>query len=90
MSELRIVRHRFATTDRLGFKVVDEHGAMKGRPSLHLQDVEMQLVRLENEAQRAQLVQRPCISCSKPFESEGIHNRMCPYCRHRANDAGMI
>jgi hypothetical protein len=24
---------------------------------------------------------RPCMTCRKPFESEGIHNRMCNGCR---------
>lgn len=26
---------------------------------------------------------RPCLCCQKPFESEGIHNRLCSICRHR-------
>lgn len=26
---------------------------------------------------------RPCITCGKTFESEGIHNRMCSSCRHQ-------
>lgn len=29
---------------------------------------------------------RPCMGCQKPFASEGIHNRMCPICRHRDAD----
>lgn len=29
---------------------------------------------------RAQV--RPCMRCKDDFESEGIHNRMCPRCRH--------
>lgn len=33
---------------------------------------------------------RPCMTCQKPFESEGKHNRMCKYCRAHANDMGMI
>lgn len=28
---------------------------------------------------------RPCMRCEKPFQSEGIHNRMCDHCR-RQND----
>ena len=24
---------------------------------------------------------RPCLSCEKPFQSDGNHNRMCPTCR---------
>ncbi|MBL9047841.1 MAG: hypothetical protein JNK34_11135 [Tabrizicola sp.] len=26
---------------------------------------------------------RPCMCCEKPFQSEGIHNRMCDYCRRQ-------
>ncbi len=29
---------------------------------------------------------RPCMCCQKPFESEGIHNRMCGSCRPRSAD----
>ena len=32
-------------------------------------------------------VERPCISCRKPFESEGAHHRMCGRCR---TDAGRV
>jgi Zn finger protein HypA/HybF involved in hydrogenase expression len=28
-------------------------------------------------------VSRPCTCCGNPFQSEGIHNRMCDTCRHR-------
>jgi hypothetical protein len=31
---------------------------------------------------------RPCLCCSQPFESEGIHNRLCPPCRARGSEAG--
>lgn len=33
---------------------------------------------------------RACMTCEKPFESEGIHNRLCKHCRVTANDVGMI
>lgn len=29
---------------------------------------------------------RPCLCCQRPFESEGIHNRMCGLCRLRDPD----
>ena len=29
---------------------------------------------------------RDCLGCGKPFDSEGVHNRMCGGCRHRAQD----
>lgn len=28
-------------------------------------------------------ITRPCLCCQKPFESEGIHNRMCDSCRRQ-------
>lgn len=30
---------------------------------------------------------RDCMSCQKPFQSEGIHNRLCDYCKTK--EAGM-
>lgn len=29
---------------------------------------------------------RPCMSCNRDFESEGVHNRLCNWCRRQ--DAG--
>ncbi len=26
-------------------------------------------------------VSRPCMCCTHPFESEGIHNRLCAHCK---------
>lgn len=26
---------------------------------------------------------KPCMCCGKPFKSEGIHNRLCGFCRTR-------
>lgn len=31
--------------------------------------------------QAARRMTRSCMCCQKPFESEGIHNRMCTFCR---------
>lgn len=31
-------------------------------------------------------VRRPCMTCAKPFNSEGKHNRLCNFCRHQNND----
>ena len=42
---------------------------------------EAALERLEREAR---CKTRPCITCRKPFRSEGPHNRMCDLCRLRA------
>ncbi|MEA5160540.1 hypothetical protein U5903_07100 [Cereibacter johrii] len=34
-------------------------------------------------AERRAPRERPCLSCQKPFESKGIHDRLCPACGHR-------
>lgn len=33
----------------------------------------------------AKRMPRGCICCGNKFLSEGIHNRMCPSCRHRTD-----
>lgn len=30
-------------------------------------------------------VTRPCLCCQKPFDSEGIHNRLCDVCRRQGD-----
>ncbi|SNS87395.1 hypothetical protein SAMN05421763_103308 [[Luteovulum] sphaeroides subsp. megalophilum] len=37
-------------------------------------------------AERRAPRERPCLSCQKPFESKGIHDRLCPACGHRPDD----
>lgn len=34
-------------------------------------------------AQRAERPPKPCMCCGKPFASQGIHNRLCGFCRTR-------
>lgn len=36
---------------------------------------------------RVEKTERPCLCCSRPFPSEGIHNRLCDLCRR---DAGAL
>ena len=36
----------------------------------------------------AKVITRPCLRCSKPFESQGIHNRLCGHCRHSSSAEG--
>ena len=31
-----------------------------------------------------EMKERNCLVCTEPFESEGIHNRLCEVCRHIA------
>ena len=42
----------------------------------------------ENAAalERAKVRVRPCMCCSKPFPSEGAHNRLCNTCRRADGD----
>ncbi|WP_339745631.1 hypothetical protein [uncultured Maricaulis sp.] len=42
------------------------------------------LTRAESLARQARRQERPCLTCAKPFMSEGIHNRMCNPCRRDA------
>lgn len=42
------------------------------------------LERTMREMER-QTVERPCLTCGRPFDSEGPHNRMCNECRRRAS-----
>lgn len=39
---------------------------------------------------RRQPGKRRCMSCRQRFDSEGIHDRLCPRCGHNANDAGLV
>ena len=34
--------------------------------------------------------ERPCMTCTTEFMSEGPHNRLCDACRANANDMGMV
>lgn len=38
--------------------------------------------RLADQSKRKTV--RPCLCCRKPFQSEGIHNRLCDLCRTSA------
>jgi hypothetical protein len=37
--------------------------------------------RMERMLRKERLVTRDCITCRRPFRSEGAHNRMCNPCR---------
>lgn len=43
------------------------------------------LVMAESVRPRRRTAQRPCITCRKPFASEGPHHRMCAPCRVAAS-----
>lgn len=40
---------------------------------------------MDNMKRKAQRVERPCIMCSDPFESEHAGHRMCSKCRQKAD-----
>lgn len=42
-------------------------------------------VRQRADDARARKTERPCMCCRKPFESEGIHNRLCDTCRRQGD-----
>tara|TARA_R100000789_G_scaffold64101_1_gene60698 strand:- start:791 stop:1054 length:264 start_codon:yes stop_codon:yes gene_type:complete len=37
---------------------------------------------IDRHKRKEVLTERPCLTCSKPFASEGPHNRMCTPCRN--------
>jgi len=39
-----------------------------------------------DQAARRHARTRACMTCGKPFQSEGNHNRMCDPCRRRGRD----
>ena len=43
-------------------------------------------LRCEELARAARRKRRPCITCGKPFLSDGPHHRMCKGCRAWASD----
>lgn len=45
---------------------------------------------LQAEAdRRAKRMPRPCLCCGTPFDSEGIHNRLCKRCATRDDSGSM-
>lgn len=67
---LEIVRRDRAYFVRQGGK--DVHG-----PACHVRAIEA----LERLKRKAQMKDRPCMTCSTVFKSDGPGNRMCPKCR---------
>lgn len=66
----------------VGYVVVDDLGARHGGPS----PFKRQMARLRDQLQAdadkaAKRGPRPCMRCATAFNSEGIHNRLCPHCR---------
>lgn len=71
---------------RRGWVVRDPDGRMASEIIAARSSAEMLRDRLQHEADaKAKRGPRPCMCCGKTFESEGIHNRLCPHCRAAAS-----
>jgi deoxycytidylate deaminase len=81
-------RGRYAVQSvRGGYVVLDPEGRIVAKGFGDHDRAVAKCARLQREADTvAKRGERPCISCAKPFDSEGIHNRMCPTCRARSSD----
>ena len=62
------------------FYVIGVNGRAIGRGYAQREEAEQYLDALLRSAQKRV---RICISCQKPFESEGSHNRRCNRCKSR-------
>lgn len=74
--------------DRMGgvWRIIDPQGQVLSTPYNSQAEAQERRDSLQREAdQRAKRGLRPCMCCRQPFESEGIHNRLCGQCRERAN-----
>ncbi len=81
-------RGRYAVKNvRGGYVVLDPHGRIVAKGFVDHARADAKRDRLQAEADTvAKRGKRPCISCARTFDSEGIHNRMCPTCRLRNSD----
>ena len=62
------------------FYVIGAEGQRLGMGYLLRADAEAGVESLLRPAKRSF---RACMSCRRPFESEGIHNRLCGQCKRR-------
>lgn len=70
--------------ERRGWYVLDPNGLTCAGPFGDRHKASMTCDARQAEADaRAKRGRRPCMCCGRPFQSEGIHNRMCDPCRHR-------
>ena len=70
-----------------GYAVFDQGGCRIGDTFRFRGDAIRKRDELQREADlKAKRGPRACLCCGTTFESEGIHNRLCPICRRR--DAG--
>lgn len=70
-----------------GWIVLDPEGVKCGGPVMHKVSAQARRDTLQAEAdRRAKRVARPCMCCRQVFDSEGIHNRLCPSCQRRGQE----
>lgn len=62
------------------YLLLNEKGRSTGQ--VYWTEADAEAARLEL-TRKAQQKIRICMSCQKPFESEGSHNRMCLLCKRR-------
>lgn len=69
----------------MSFVVINYEGAAISRGYTSHRDAELLAVQLNTQAEVEERfgppTRRACMCCGKAFDSEGIHNRMCDYCR---------
>lgn len=68
-----------------GWVVIDDENRVHSGP--HLMRTVAERARRDLQQKRnaaAKVGPRPCITCSRTFDSEGIHHRMCNICRHHS------
>lgn len=85
-SPTKVSKLRYSVIERdWHFFVVDSAGQIVSKPYVTLKDADTKADNLKMEAEREARFgvrrERACLSCCKPFDSEGIHNRLCSYCR---------
>lgn len=67
-----------------GWIVLDPEGVKRSAPVDSKAVAQAHRDRLQAEAdRRAKRGERACMCCRQTFESEGIHNRLCPSCKGR-------
>ena len=75
---------------RGSYRVIDPAGQIVGGAYRDHSSALTQRDRLQAEADhKAKRMTRHCLCCANPFESEGIHNRLCKRCACRDDRGAM-
>lgn len=85
MTALRKSPGKYQVERIAGFwRITDPQGGLVGREYACRTNAESACHRLQLQADRKhKRGPRACLCCARTFDSEGIHNRMCPACRQR-------